>query len=296
MLRSDMAKYCEIADQCVDSIRSYRNLLETPDDKELYGMTVKCDELYKNGPECYAQVLWSSERYNNKRKEAIAVIDNERKEVEKLVNESTGRSFNEKDLKKLVNQVPAYFERMLEPGEPEIVIQKKRGRGEGTKEVSRPTFRITGYQENTTAIDREIMKAGIIVMVSKDEMTAQEAEDRHHKRDCVEKAFEALKSHLEMDKIGVTAEETMHGKWCIWFVASILHALLFHGTAELRVKDRKSYTAPQMIDYLEAIEADRDLNTGKYKRWYKLTKKQSSILACHDTDEAAIDELITALG
>lgn len=99
VLRSDMAKYCEIADQCVDSIRSYRNLLETPDDKELYGMTVKCDELYKNGPECYAQVLWSSERYNNKRKEAIAVIDNERKEDEKLVNESTGRSFNEKDLK-----------------------------------------------------------------------------------------------------------------------------------------------------------------------------------------------------
>ena len=50
---------------------SYRNLLETPDDKELYGMTVKCDELYKNGPECYAQVLWSSERYNNKRKERV---------------------------------------------------------------------------------------------------------------------------------------------------------------------------------------------------------------------------------
>lgn len=55
-----------------------------------------------------------------------------------------------------MKQVPAYFERMLEPGEPEIVIQKKRGRGEETKEVSRPTFRITGYQENTTAIDRKL--------------------------------------------------------------------------------------------------------------------------------------------
>ena len=84
-------------------------------------------------------------------------------------------------------------------------------------------------------------------------MTAQEAEDRYHKHDCVEKAFEALKSHLEMDKIGVTTEEAMHGKECIWFVASILHALLFHGTAELRVKDRKSYATPWMIDYLEAI-------------------------------------------
>lgn len=56
------------------------------------------------------------------------------------------------------------------------------------------------------------MKAGIIVMVSKDEMTTQEAEDRYHKRDCVEKAFEALKSHLGMDKIGVTTEGAMHGK------------------------------------------------------------------------------------
>ena len=56
-----------------------------------------------------------------------------------------------------------------------------------------------------------------------------------------------------MDKIGVTTEEAMHGKECIWFVASILHALLFHGTAELRVKDRKSYATPWMIDYLEAI-------------------------------------------
>lgn len=178
-----------------------------------------------------------------------------------------------------MKQVPAYFERMLEPGEPEIVIQKKRGRGEGAKEVSRPTSRITGYQENTTAIDREIMKAGIIVMVSKDEMTAQEAEDRYHKRDCVEKAFEALKSHLGMDKIDVTTEEAMHGKGCIWFVASILQALLFHGTAELWVKDRKSYTTPRMIDYLEAIEADRDLNTGKYKRRYKLTKKAAFLPA-----------------
>ena len=60
-----------------------------------------------------------------------------------------------------MKQVPAYFERMLEPGEPEIVIQKKRGRGEETKEVSRPTFRITGYQENTTAIDRETIRRAL---------------------------------------------------------------------------------------------------------------------------------------
>ena len=56
------------------------------------------------------------------------------------------------------------------------------------------------------------MEAGIIVMVSRDRMTAQEAELRYHKRDCVEKVFQALKSHPGMDRIGVTTEEAMNEK------------------------------------------------------------------------------------
>ena len=59
-------------------------------------------------------------------------------------------------------------------------------------------------------------------------MTAQQAVDAYAKRDCVEKAFEALKSRLGMDKIGVTTEEAMHGKGLVWFVASILYLLLFN--------------------------------------------------------------------
>ena len=102
-------------------------------------------------------------------------------------------------------------------------------------------------------------------------MTAQETQEAYTKRDCVEKTFQALKSHLGMDKIGVTTEEAMHGKGLVWFVSSILHALLFSHTAALRVSDRKHYTVPAMIDQLEAIKADKDLSTGKRQRRYKLT-------------------------
>ena len=171
-----------------------------------------------------------------------------------------------------------------------VVIQKKRGRGEGTKEVEKPTVLITGYEDDEAAINREIMKAGIIVMLSRDEMTAQEAEIRYHKRDCVEKAFEALKSHLGMDKISVTTEEAIHGKGLVWFTASIMHALLFNLTDKLRATDRKSYTTESMVDQLEAIKADRELPGHTYKRRYKLTRKQNSILGCFGLSETDIDE------
>ena len=70
------------------------------------------------------------------------------------------------------------------------------------------------------------MKCGMYVLVSSEKITAQQAIDAYSKRDCVEKMFEALKSHMGMDKIGVSSEEAMHGKGLVWFVASILYSLL----------------------------------------------------------------------
>ena len=98
-----------------------------------------------------------------------------------------------------------------------------------------------------------------------------------------------------MDKIGVTTEEAMHGKGLIWFVASILHALLFTGTSELRISDKKHYTVPAMVDQLEAIKADKDLRTGNYKRRYKVTRTQSRILSQFGMNEKDIDDRIGQL-
>ena len=47
-----------------------------------------------------------------------------------------------------------------------------------------------------------------------------------------------------------------------------------------------------MVDELEAIKADKDMETWKYKRRYKLTRRQSAILACWDTAETDVDEHI----
>ncbi len=51
-----------------------------------------------------------------------------------------------------------------------------------------------------------------------------------------------------------------------------------------------------MVDQLEAIKADKDLKTGKYKRRYKITKIQNNILKQWKIDENHIDDRIKLLG
>ena len=62
----------------------------------------------------------------------------------------------------------------------------------------------------------------------------------------------------------------MYGRGLVWFVASILHVLMFNGTKNLRSVDRKNFTVPAMIDQLEAIKADQNLSMGKRERRFKL--------------------------
>jgi len=49
-----------------------------------------------------------------------------------------------------------------------------------------------------------------------------------------------------------------------------------------------------MVDELEAIKADKDLESGTYERRYKLTKRQGDILGCWEIGEDDVDECIDA--
>ena len=90
--------------------------------------------------------------------------------------------------------------------------------------------------------------------------------------------------------MALSSRNLYHGKGLVWFTASIMHALLFNLTDKLRATDRKSYTTEAMVDQLEAIKADRELPGHTYKRRYKLTRKQNSILGCFGLSEINIDE------
>ena len=290
MLRTNFSKYDELADSVIDIIKSYRYELQTEDGDERYGLTREC-VLYKDGPTCSAQIIWSSERYNSKRENVRKAIATERIKLEEFIAMNRDKSFELKELE----WIPSYFQLRLEKGESRFEEKKKRGRRGGTETIEIETVRVTGYSDDEAAINRLYLKAGIMITISRVRMTAQEANDAYAKRDCVEKTFEALKSHLGMDKIGVTTEEAMHGKGLVWFTASILHALLFNATAPLRVTDRKHFTVPAMIYQMEAIKADRNLTTGKRERRYKLTSKQQKIFQFWKINEKTVDNRIAGI-
>ena len=289
MLRTNMTKYETLVESVVDTIKTYKNEITTDGD-ERYGLTKECT-LYDNGPLCYAQIIWSAERYRSKREFVKATIARERNYLEQFIKENYGKSIDKDSL----DWIPSYFNLITEPGESRFVEKRKQGRYPSMKMVEIKTVKILGYEDDENAINREFMKAAIMVTVTSESMTAQAANDAYSKRDCVEKTFRALKSHLGMDKIGVTTEEAMHGKGLIWFTASILHSLMFNKTYSLRDSDRKNFTVPAMIDQIEAIKADRNLSTGTRQRRYQLTKKQKCILDCWDIDEKQIDETIQSL-
>ena len=290
MLRTNFSKYDELADSVIDIIKSYKYELQNENGDERYGVTREC-VLYKDGPTCTAQIIWSAERYSSKREKVKNTIATERKRLETFITGNKGKSFEIEELE----WVPPYFRLQFEKGESKLVERKKRGRGGGTTTVEIETVKVTGYVDDETEINRLFLKAGIMITISRRQMTAQEANDAYAKRDCVEKTFEALKSHLGMDKIGVTTEEAMHGKGLIWFVASVLHSLLFTATIPLRATDRKHFTVPAMIDLMEAIKADKNLATGKRERRYKLTSKQQKVFHYWGIDEQNIDERIAEI-
>lgn len=295
MLRANFGLHESLSEQYVDDIQSYQNILATPNGDEKYGLTQECI-LYENGKPCYAHIIWSEELYRGKRDDVDRKINTARDSLTTFIELSKEKEFTEEELHKAIGDYRRkLFNLNLIAGTPhQVQVKVGRGRGVHIEVRDVATYKVTGFNDNVNSINRERKKCGLYILISSEKMTAQQAIDAYAKRDCVEKMFEALKSHMGMDKIGVNSEEAIHGKGFIWFVASILHALLFNRTERLRVSDRKHYTVPAMVDELEAIKADKDLDTGKYKRRYKLTKRQSAILGCWETDETGVDDCINA--
>lgn len=164
-----------------------------------------------------------------------------------------------------------------------------------TELEEKQSYVIDSAVRNIENIDFSTKKLGFRILVSSEKMDICETIEAYSKRDCVEKVFMALKSFLGMEKIGVDSEDSTHTKMLIWFVAAILHSLVFNRTAELREEDRKNFTVPSIIDLLEEISADKNLNTGKYKRRFRPIKKQNCIMKSLGLTIDKIDSYISEL-
>ena len=171
-----------------------------------------------------------------------------------------------------------------------VTVKSKNG---DYKEV--PAYIIKSFETNTEKINLYLNECGFYILISSEEITAEEADYRYLKRDCVEKVFRTLKSSLGMDVIGIASPDNLHGKALIWFVASILHAIIFNTTSELKKIDKKNYTMPSIIRAISAIECDKNLISGKYERRYTFDKKQKNIARKFNLTINDLDELIKTI-
>ena len=281
MLRSDLKITRKILEEHGEEVESSRNYIKEYDQ---YGITVE-EELFEDGKKRYFHIFWDATLEKKNRTVLRNSIEKKECQIKNGIKRKTKYSKEELD------RMMRWFN--ISSEQYETIDVSKKGRNSAGKTTNKEAFIITDYERDYGKIDSEEALCGCFVLVTSREMTASDARRAYAKRDCVEKVFQSLKSFMGMDKIGVySSDEAIHAKILIWFVASILHSVLFSNTGSLRVSNKKDFTVPAMIDLLEEIVADRDLISKKYERRYALTKKQKDILATLDLKQDDVDDLV----
>lgn len=283
MLKTNMNVVDEVLDSHIPEVKNAGNY-----DPETgrFGITFRQKLFEDDEKESYFSIVWDSDLEKKHRFELMKSIASKEAKLTKAIERHTRMTDME-----LGTFWDFFNVRQHKDG---TLKEKMRGRGAGkTKSVDACV--IDSYERNEEAINKASSRCGYMVIVSSEDLTAMQAMQSMARRDCVEKTFRTLKSSLGMDKMGVHFEPSMHTKSLIWFVASILHALIFSKTEKLRAKDRKHGTVPALIDQYEEVTADRDMATGTYQRRYKLTRMQRQSLTPCGVTLSAIDQAIEDL-
>lgn len=279
VLTRKMDLTADLIDKYGSEVKSSRNYLK---DLDQHGMTVPGKLFDGDVKTRYFHIMWNEDLAKTHKAELFNHIDAKEAEIKRYMEQKTRLSQDQ------IIRLSEFFGITIVPDG--TITTKKKGRVKGTK--VEPGFIITDFDREFEEIDAAVNRCGFYILVSSKEMKAGEASQCYSKRDCVEKVFQALKSALGMDKYGVSSDDSIHGKALIWFVASILHAVMFNKTIGLRVNNRKEFSLPAIIDQLDMIPADKNLSSGKYTRRYAPTKKQTIILNAFNLTYEDIDDAI----
>ena len=287
MLRKDLSCGEELLKQYSSEIKKNENYLPEYDE---FAMTVE-GKLFdgKDEPLRNFILIWNHMLEAGHRTNFYSKLVSLKKELDNAINRKTKYSLEE--IKK------HFYYLNLEYEQNGTMKINKRGKGHSGETEEIPAFIIKSYQDNHERINEALSFCGYRILVSSCKTNGRECRIAYSKRNCVERVFTSLKSSLGMDVIGVYSDDSIHGKSLIWFVASIMYALISIRVSKQREKDRKNFTVPAVIRSLQEISADRNLNTSKYTRRYKLDKskldkRQKNILAEFKINENDIDEII----
>lgn len=283
MLKKNMDIHDRILDKHIANVKKPINYLPA---YHSFSLTIK-EKLFKGDKnDTYFHIIWDSDLEVSHRSSLHTEVGS----FEKTLKNNVRRKIRvtEKEIEKW----ESFFDINYHKDGKLLVNQRGKGAGK-TTEVD--AYVIDSYARNDARIELEDKRCGYMIYVSNTIETGIEAIQAMSKRDVVEKMFMTLKSMLGMDKLGVQFDSSMQTKSLIWFVAAILHALMFSKTEKLRVKERKCFTIPSIVNLLEEITGDKDLESGKYTRRYKPTSKQNKVLPCFGLNLESIEQEISNL-
>lgn len=142
----------------------------------------------------------------------------------------------------------------------------------------------TSYKRKDNKIKELLNKAGVFVIVTSKEMSAEKALNIYRDRDAIEKVFRMEKSYLGCDVFRVNSNEKLESKVFISFIALILRNEIYQSIKPLYKKNRKEYTVPKVLQQLERLGITK-LSDNKYHQRYLLTKRQKDILNVFNINE-----------
>ena len=285
MLRKDMNCCQRILQKYARSVKKHANYLEDYDE---FAMVVS-GKLFNHHTESKRSIIiiWNQTLETKHRETFYAQLNKKRKELRLAINRQTPYTQKELD-----DRFSNFILKTRKVGKMEV---RKCGRGNKNKVEIVDSFCVTDFEDDHEAINKELDNCGFRLLASSIDMPAIEGRTAYSKRDCVEKVFQSLKSGLGMDVIGVASDDAIHGKSLVWFVASILYALMNNQLIPLRVADKKHYTVPAAFRSIEEISADLEINSGKYRRRYAPDKRQKAILNACNISIAEVDEIISKM-
>ena len=211
----------------------------------------------------------------------------EREKINKRIQKC--RQALEKLLNKPFKVKPSFkdYENFFEVDFDKIPVKEtKQGRKKGQrriqKEANNPPsqYILKAFREKAEEINKEYDNYGYFVVVTSDEMSAEEAITHYKGRDKSEKLFLSDKSFLGNSAYRVYTDEAEESKSFIEFVASIIRNRMFHrldNAARENDSRQNCMTVPAAIGELEKIEIVR-YNGQPYRLDHAVTATQKIIL------------------
>lgn len=145
-------------------------------------------------------------------------------------------------------------------------------------------------QEKTDVINQELKLCGYFVIITSEEMTAEQALTLYKSRDGSEKLFRGDKSYLGARSERVYSNEAFETKIFIEFVAMIIRCKMYTLLKDEMTRNEKKQnymTVPAAIKELEKIELIRG-GDSEYHMDYVVTATQKAILKAFDMNAKSV--------